>query len=87
MNRNGVRPRRATITLRLDGNIKDAADYYAKQRQVPLAEVVRTLLVDYVDACARENERAAPDLLGSRPPRFPEVPLVPAAGSAVTPPR
>ncbi|MCW2239570.1 hypothetical protein M2351_004200 [Azospirillum canadense] len=37
---------------------------------MPLAEVVRDLLTEYVEACAHENAQASPDLLGARPAQF-----------------
>lgn len=70
MNGSNGRSRKATITLRIDDRIKNAAKYYARQREMPLAEVVRHLLTEYVEACAHENAHASPDLLGARPAQF-----------------
>ena len=81
MNRNDARPKKVTISLRVDDGVKTAAKYYARQRQVPLAEVVRDLLAGYVEACALENERASPDLLGAKPRQFAGVPYPRASAS------
>ncbi len=70
MNGSNGRPGKATITLRIDDRIKNAAKYYARQREMPLAEVVRDLLTEYVEACAHENAQALPDLLGAKPAQF-----------------
>lgn len=63
-------PKKATISLRVDRQIKDVAKNYARQRQTPLAEVMRDLLARYVAECARENALAAPDLLKERPAQY-----------------
>jgi len=63
-------PRKATISLRVDHQIKMAAKNYARQRQTPLAEVMRDLLARYVAECATENAQAAPDLLKDRPRQY-----------------
>lgn len=63
-------PKKATISLRVDRRIKDVAKNYARQRQTPLAEVMRDLLARYVAECARENALAAPDLLKDRPAQY-----------------
>ncbi|KAA0596775.1 hypothetical protein J2848_002471 [Azospirillum lipoferum] len=63
-------PKKATISLRVDRRIKDVAKNYARQRQTPLAEVMRDLLARYVAECARENAQAAPDLLRDRPAQY-----------------
>lgn len=65
------RPRKAAITLRIDRNVMAAARNYARQRRVPLAEVVRGFLVHYVRECAHENDQTLPDLFGLRPRQFP----------------
>lgn len=64
------KPPQATITLKLDRNVKLAAQGYARQRHQRLAEVLIALLHQYIAACARENEAAAQDLFGDRPPQF-----------------
>ncbi|MCW2247411.1 hypothetical protein M2352_003045 [Azospirillum fermentarium] len=64
------RPRKATISLRIDNGIKAAARNYARQRHVPLSSVVRELLIRYVADCARENEQAYPDLFGQPPSQY-----------------
>ena len=63
-------PRKATISLRIDPRIKAAAKNYARQRQMPLAEVMRDLLARYVAECATENAEAAPDLFQDRPRQY-----------------
>ncbi|MFD1627159.1 hypothetical protein [Azospirillum griseum] len=63
-------PRKATISLRVDHQVKMAAKNYARQRQTPLSEVMRSLLVRYVAECARENAQASPDLLQQRPHQY-----------------
>jgi hypothetical protein len=64
------RPRKATISLRIDHKIKDVAKNYARQRQTPLAEVMRDLLARYIAECATENAKASPDLLNDRPQQY-----------------
>jgi antitoxin component of RelBE/YafQ-DinJ toxin-antitoxin module len=64
------RPKKATISLRIDSKVKDAAKNYARQRDIPLAEVVRHFLVRYVEECARENAQAPHDLFGQKPRQF-----------------
>lgn len=64
------RPRKATISLRIDNGIKAAARNYARQRHVPLSSVVRDLLIRYVADCARENDEAYPDLFGQAPSQY-----------------
>jgi hypothetical protein len=71
----GYRSRKATISLRIDSHVKTAARNYAKQRDVPLAELVRDYLTRYVEECARENELAARDLFGERPRQFDRPPF------------
>ncbi|PWC32723.1 hypothetical protein TSO352_19020 [Azospirillum sp. TSO35-2] len=56
--------------MRVDRRIKDVAKNYARQRQTPLAEVMRDLLARYVAECARENAQASPDLLKERPAQY-----------------
>ncbi|MCG5242830.1 hypothetical protein [Azospirillum doebereinerae] len=63
-------PRKSTISLRVDHRVKAAAKNYARQRQTPLAEVMRDLLARYVAECATENASASPDLLKDRPTQF-----------------
>lgn len=63
-------PRKTTISLRIDPRIKAAAKNYARQRQTPLAEVMRDLLARYVTECATENAQAIPDLLKDRPQQY-----------------
>ncbi|MBP2302146.1 hypothetical protein [Azospirillum picis] len=63
-------PKKATISLRVDRRIKDVAKNYARQRQTPLAEVMRELLARYVAECARENAQASPDLFKDRPAQY-----------------
>lgn len=70
------RPRKATISLKIDNGIKAAARNYARQREIPLAAVVRELLIRYVADCARENAQAPPDLFGQSPRQF-ELPTMP----------
>lgn len=63
-------PRKATISLRVDHRVKAAAKNYARQRQTPLAEVMRDLLARYVAECATENAHSPPDLLKDRPVQY-----------------
>lgn len=63
-------PRKSTISLRVDSRVKTAAKNYARQRQTPLAEVMRDLLARYVAECASENAKASPDLLKDRPTQY-----------------
>ncbi|WP_207461638.1 hypothetical protein [Azospirillum sp. SYSU D00513] len=68
--------------MRIDSRVKVAARNYARQRDIPLAEIVRDYLTRYVEECARENEQAPADLFGQRPRQF-ELPI----GEVPQPPR
>jgi hypothetical protein len=67
---------RRRVDLRLDRELVDWADGYAKQRGVPTAEVVSAA----IRAFREDAERSVPDLEKPKPPltasRYPNVPGV-----------